>query len=507
MFAVPRTVDYWESRGWVVDPDTDPGGDPTAYVTATQLDAALTFGAQMIARASTATAEYATSIGEAAIVVQDGAEWVEAWADDAAWSDPGVVAVADGQGYTAAGGAGTNRALVVPAGGNARVVTTFEFPGAAGGTGTEWIFFGFSSNPAGDPYSLGGHFGMGIETLSGQVQGWNGTGTTNVGGLAPAGDYVVTACADAEVVTFTLSRVGSFDQWTYELPRSHGAVNNVAIWLSDSRLAAGARIGPIGAKVGAATTTPPAGNPGLPSVHYGDTGGPTGATIRYTLPAGFDSRRPTPMVVNFHGAGGVAGSIGALEAECLDAGYIYVTSDGYATNSVGAAPAVAEYTRVYEYMLARYPIAAVALVAESMGGAVAANTLGHRGIPLPACWVGYFPLLNLQAAWANNLGDRPSIIEHYGVNPDGSDLAELTAGYSPVQADPATFAGVPCLFFHSPADTVVAKVDNSDAFAAAVEGYSEVTIVETEGEHGDASNVSPANVALAVAFLRTHLGR
>lgn len=37
----PGTIAYWESRGWVVDPDTPPGPDPTDYITAVELGDAL----------------------------------------------------------------------------------------------------------------------------------------------------------------------------------------------------------------------------------------------------------------------------------------------------------------------------------------------------------------------------------------------------------------------------------------------------------------------------------
>lgn len=40
-YAEEVTVPYWESRGWVVDPDTEPGPDPTDYLTAAELDDAL----------------------------------------------------------------------------------------------------------------------------------------------------------------------------------------------------------------------------------------------------------------------------------------------------------------------------------------------------------------------------------------------------------------------------------------------------------------------------------
>lgn len=38
-FAMPATVDYWKSRGWVVDPETPPGPDPTDYITEAELAA------------------------------------------------------------------------------------------------------------------------------------------------------------------------------------------------------------------------------------------------------------------------------------------------------------------------------------------------------------------------------------------------------------------------------------------------------------------------------------
>jgi hypothetical protein len=46
----PGTIAYWESRGWVVDPDTPPGTDPTDYLTAAELpDELVDVGAVVVA--------------------------------------------------------------------------------------------------------------------------------------------------------------------------------------------------------------------------------------------------------------------------------------------------------------------------------------------------------------------------------------------------------------------------------------------------------------------------
>lgn len=465
------------------------------------------FAADMSSRAATASADYATSLGDAQIAVQDGAEWRELWADTTGWSDSGNLAVAGGQAFTGTGG-GMVRNFPITSGGSARVVTTFVYPGAAGGGGTEWVFFGVSSATQVAGYSLGTHFaGIGIEVKSGTVQSWNGSGTTDLPGAPAAGTYVVTATADETVYSLTMARVGSMDRWHAQFPRAAGTAASIAVWCNDARAASGVKIGAVGAKIGGGTTVPPAGEGGSPSVHYGDTGAAGASRLRYTLPAGFDSRRPTPAVICFHGAGGDADATAGLEADVTSAGYIFATSDGFAADSVGVQAAVDEYARVYRYLLDRFPISAVALLTESMGGVVAANTVAHRGIPLPACWVGYFPLLNLIWAWDGNTDARNAIIARYGVNPDGSDLVAKVDGYSPVQSDPKGFAGVPALFFHSPGDTVVTKADNTDEWAESVAGFSPVTVVTTSGEHGDVSNWSGPNIAAALAFLAVHLGR
>jgi hypothetical protein len=184
-----------------------------------------------------------------------------------------------------------------------------------------------------------------------------------------------------------------------------------------------------------------------------------------------------------------------------------VAADGYSVNSVGNPDAIEAYTAVYKYMLSRFAISSVGLISESMGGTSGGNTLSHRGVPLPACWIGYYPLLNLVWGWSGNPDGKPAIMTHYGVSSDGHDLMEKVADYSPVHSDPKQFAGVPFLVFHSPDDTIVTKADNIDAFAARMAGYSEITVVTTQGEHGDASNFSSQNKQRALDFLDLHLGR
>jgi hypothetical protein len=62
-------------------------------------------------------------------------------------------------------------------------------------------------------------------------------------------------------------------------------------------------------------------------------------------------------------------------------------------------------------------------------------------------------------------------------------------------------------FYSRPADTVVSKAANTDAFAARVKRLvPEAGVVVTAGEHGDSSNFTAAMQADLLAFLRRNGG-
>jgi hypothetical protein len=67
--------------------------------------------------------------------------------------------------------------------------------------------------------------------------------------------------------------------------------------------------------------------------------------------------------------------------------------------------------------------------------------------------------------------------------------------YDPTQIAASQYAGFPIRIWQSPSDTVVSKTQNADLFASRVNAAGgNVTVTSTSGDHGDASNFSPAAV-------------
>ncbi|HVW17582.1 MAG TPA: hypothetical protein VHB30_04990, partial [Solirubrobacteraceae bacterium] len=204
------------------------------------------------------------------------------------------------------------------------------------------------------------------------------------------------------------------------------------------------------------------------------------------------ARQNGAAVLYVHGYGeDQAAAITALDkrdvvAALLRAGYVVAGSDAHGRASWGNRASVEDYLALVRW-LHRRGLRRIVVLAQSMGGLAGLRIVDDVR---PAAWIGIFPVCDLRALY--ELGEYAASIRAAfgGSFPHESHLSPVV---------PARLAGLPMLFFASPADTEVPKATNTDACAAAYRARgARVTVVPTAGRHGDPSSFQPDRV---LAFL------
>lgn len=162
----------------------------------------------------------------------------------------------------------------------------------------------------------------------------------------------------------------------------------------------------------------------------------------------------------------------------LAAGYTVAGHDA-GGNNWGNAASVDAQVDLYNAVPGAQKAAGVYLWGQSMGGLASLEAIDR--LPNVKAWAGIYPVCNLQAEY-----DHPDLAGFIAqAYPTG--LGSALATLSPVA--PVRLGGLPMIFWHSPADTVVPKVSNTDLCAAQYAAAGAVTtVVSTVGDHGDPSN-------------------
>jgi alpha-beta hydrolase superfamily lysophospholipase len=188
------------------------------------------------------------------------------------------------------------------------------------------------------------------------------------------------------------------------------------------------------------------------------------------------------LIMYLHGYGADAsaivrdGGFGRLATGLVEQGYTVAASDAFG-DAWGNTASVEAHAALAATVRSLVPTEDVYLVAESMGGLAGARLVDSGHIAGLRAYAAIFPLCDLASVYP---GFRRSIDAAHGARVD-SALDEL----SPV----ALSGAVPLRIWASPDDTTVAKDRNADVCAAeAAADGGVVTVVETEGDHGDPSN-------------------
>lgn len=450
-------------------------------------------------------ADVQTSTAQAAIDYA-ASSWSERWADLTAWPASSGVQVSGGSLYgTTSTPKAAARTFVVQAGQSARIRGRISRALAPNGL----TLIGVSNAAAGAAPSGSNLLGIGFIS-SGSPGVWD-RGTEVDQNLAPtyAGDHFVTITIDATTISLVMNSADGTREYRYQVPRAtFGAVNNINVYVADNRGTSGNYVGSVGAKLSPATITDANG---IEQVGYSTAWLPdaNGQNMRITAPVGYDSRKPSPLVLYCHGSGEseTAGSTGsylrAVQNTLTAAGFIFAASAQHGSNW-GNDAALADVVNLYKYVRGRFPLnGQVVIMGASMGAMSAMLTVAGRAIPLSA-GVFMMPAMNLRAMYDAGTY-KGTISTAYGIASDGSDYAAKTAGHDPALMPGSAFRGLPVRFYASPGDTVVAKTLNADVLAAKIAPYAaEATVITTTGDHGDGSNYQPDDV---LTFLNRVLNR
>jgi len=427
--------------------------------------------------------------------------------------------------YKTGGSGGAGVILPLPVGVGEKFRATFTLDWKAGGA-SDVVYFGADTGAVGHAPALNspdaGMIGMNsLHTRSyfigSNMSGYFAAPTTF--GSTPAGDtsYEVEIEADANYVFLSMRTIGSDSSLhtsyinRVNLTAAGKAINNLLIAIVDSRGTAGSSIGPVTisrcAQPARSKTVAGIATYGLDQSHFSSIVPATLDPFHVALPANYDPRKPSPLVIFFHQS--ITGTEWSPWSEArmqpvtkalTDAGYIVLgVRDNY--DRYGNQASLDTYLAAYNYVRALYNTGQVFFYGSSMGTLSMWNALSHRKWPTPAAVAGVGGAYNLRFVY--DLPGYTAVVEAaYGIAAGGADYAQKTDGYDPILTDPFKFRGVPCRFYTSAADAVQ-PIAGQQAFAALVAPYApEAVVVVGTGPHLDPSQYNAADV---LAFFNRYL--
>ena len=445
----------------------------------------------------------------------DGTQFIESWADLTAWT-PVKSQVSGGKTYglsTTQDPGGGAHAISVPKGSRFTMSGTVNALG-----GNVYTMFGLCN--AAPPFAAGGtgslmwgllgtgpiRFNTGGSTLAGATVAITPVGDT--GTVAASGEYTVSITGDELGISASLINAAHSKEWTDFIAWADIPSNflSVSYWLNDpARQLTGAYIGPITVNTSANTPAPPV-TIGDKVINATDA---AGNTMRVCLPPTYDSRTPCPVVMYHHGSSETAAAPfagtekRAMMQALTNAGYIVASTDAAGITSWGNNAAIQSYIYLYRYLRDHVAIGPIHHLAQSMGGISALLTLAAREVPAASVAL-IFPCTNLAAMYANTGWGSDFTVPinaAYGI-PGSGTYAAQTAGHDPALMAPTAFRGVPVWGIGSHGDVIAVRSLNLDPFVAAVTPYaSEVTVLTSTGDHGDATNFNATAQASLLAFL------
>lgn len=422
--------------------------------------------------------------------------FTEAWTDLSGWAGTNVQ-VSAGRAYGTTGAGGINHAFRVPPGSVARAVFKVNFvSGAASGQG---VLVGLSRTTVGAAPATGGGTSRGLyfrsdgassgvlNPISDGVQASSifsglGTSTWFVTVTVDENYYAISATAESGGKPRTLYR-WSRDDVSYPL-------NNLTIMINDARGTSGSSVEAITeARIGAIAT----GKVSTGGIS-GHRGSVDGDNFLILTPASYDSSRPSPAIIAFHGNGSdethwISNSNGKAVADAfLAAGFVVIAAANTGSVSTwGADAGLDAYTRAYQYARDHYNIGAIVFYANSMGSIESLNVLARDAIPGVSAWIGTVPTYDLAENYANPLFTS-TIDAAYG----GSYVVN-GAGHDPARINPLKFRGIPMWMLIATDDTSVTPSANGQALYLATAQTNERTKVEVTGGHSTGQIASQAN--------------
>jgi hypothetical protein len=471
------------------------------------------------ALADLAASERSKSLANSRVMWEDSAAFNERWANFSNWTLGAASNLQISGGYVYANGAGANaganHAWALGTTGVGRAV--FVINKAAGATNSGGIIVGVTSGTAGAAPSTGGGNARGLYFRPSSVAQIVDSGTfTDLSGGLSSGLHEVVIVADAAFLSITVRRLDGTIEYRQRWARAGFSIQNLYIFNSDANLLTGSSIGPISTRDSTASAS--AGfRAGVEDVQSTAQWTAVGTTnIRVALPAGYDSRRPLPVVMAFHGNGSNAlhfadhpAGQGVANA-FLTAGYAVVSADNSGNVSTwGAQAGLDAYYTAYKYMRDNYPLGPVVFYGNSMGGLESLLSLAERRIPGVVAWVGTVPVCNLAANYVGTGNAQlftSTIATAYGIAGDGSDYATKTLGHDAILKDGQAFRGLPMWVLVSTDDTSVIPADNWNLMEPKIQPYAaEYVRVNTTGTGGHSTTAIASNASAMVTFANKYI--
>jgi hypothetical protein len=472
--------------------------------------------------ASRAAYDASRSNGYSQAAAAVATRFTEAWVDLTQWAVTSAsVQVSAGKLFGVTGGGGANHSFRVPPGQTARAVFRVNYVGT--GTAGNGVFVGFNRGAAGAAPAAGGaqsrglYFRVGAGASDGAVNTMSdGAQTaTSATGLGTS-TWIATVTVDENWFSVSATAAtGGAPRVVARWARDDAAypLNNLSIMINDARGLTGCSVEAITeATLGGANSAFSTGNTltasqASPCVHWGSDNGDNFIVM---TPPGYDSRKPTPAAILFHGNGSdelhwLSNSNGKAVADQFIAnGYVVIAAANTGSVSTwGAQAGIDAYTRAYQYARDHYNLGPVVFYANSMGSIESLVTLAAETIPGVSAWMGSVPTFDLAENYANALFTA-TIKSAYGIASDGSDYAAKTSGRDPKLLDPLLFRGIPMWMIIATDDVAVTPAANGQALYAAVASTNPATKVEVTGGHSTASIAS--NASAMVSWCNNILG-
>ena len=431
--------------------------------------------------------------------------FTEAWAALTAWAGS-AAQVSSGKLYGVTGGGGIATAFRVAPGQIARVVFKVNF--VLGATSGQGLFIGFNRGAVGASPSAGGAQSRGLYFRSDGTGGTINELSDGVQGAAlysglGASTWTVAVTVDESYLTMVAtSMTGGQPRVVKRWARDDSSfpLNNLTIMINDARGLSGSSISPITEARNGALATGASLTGGI----TGHWGSDSGDNFLILLPEAYDSRKPTPAAILFHGNGSdeqhwIGNANGRAVADAfLTAGYMVIAAANTgAVSTWGAQVGLDAYVRAYQYARDHYNMGAVVLYGNSMGGIESLLTLAAESIPGVSAWMGTNPTFDLDENYANALFTT-TIDAAYGGSYAG------TTGRNPAKMPALGFRGVPMWMLVSTDDAAVTPAANGLALYAAVAKTNPRTKIETTGGHSTPAIAS--NAVSMVSWCNSILG-
>lgn len=397
------------------------------------------------------------------------------------------------------GGSGANHSYKINDNENLRAVFKVNlntFPKNGG------VMIGVSNDEAGTvPKNAGGSVFALYLSGGGNANSMNlgVQGSTAEGLKYTTGEYIITVTVDKKYISIVASKTDNMLEISCRRLREGFNINNLYIFNSDENALSGISIGLCSARKGLQMIKPNSyGENIAKSVQW--TGDGT-QSFRIYLPKDYDSRKPSPLVICFHGNGTSEinwstgfgdNNYGRLQRTLTENGYIVLgCSLNSSTTTWGNKLSTNAYYQAYKYVRDNYSIGSVVIFANSMGGIESLNAIAENKIPCVA-WAGTVPVFNLKNVYQNSLFTN-GIKGAYEISSNGSDYDIKTEGRDPNLMSGYAFRGIPMWVASPDDDDKVSKFENTDKLIEKVKDISiDLRVISVpNGMGGHSFNIQP----------------